>query len=332
VTVPIEAQVGQRLFVAMAGLTPDAGILARVGAGQVGGIILFGSNIADATQARALTAALQTAATAGGRPPLLIATDQEGGAIKRVSWIPPSLSPPQIGASADAGVAREQGRQAGAALFDLGLNMDLAPVADLSFSTASILYRQGRTFALDADLNARLVDAFAAGLAVAGVVPVLKHFPGLGYAQHNTDTTVVTLNLTRAGMAPGLLPYQRAATLPVVMLSNAVYTVIDPANAAGWSTAIIGGILRGDLAFRGVTITDSLTGAAAARGTTEAVLAVRAAAAGSDLILVNGSAASSVAVYDALLEASRDGRIPAAGLRASYDRILALKARLPVSR
>ncbi len=330
--VSAEVQVGQRLMVAMTGLTPDAGILARIRAGQVGGIILFGFNIVDASQVRALTAALQAAAAAGGQPTLLIATDQEGGAIKRVPWIPPTLSPPRIGATGDVGVAREQGRQTGSALLDLGINMDLAPVADLPFSTASFLYRQGRTFAFDPDLNAGLVAAFADGLAAAGVLAVLKHFPGLGYAQHDTDSTVVSLNLTRAGMAPGLLPYQRTTRLPVVMLSNAVYTASDPANAAGWSPAIIGGILRGDLAFSGVTMTDSLTGAAASRRTTEAVLAVRAAAAGSDLVLVNGSAASSVAVHDALLQAARAGTIPVASLRASYDRIVALKALLAVSR
>jgi beta-N-acetylhexosaminidase len=331
VAASLETLVGQKLVVAMTGLAPSPAILARIRGGQVGGVILFGYNVSTAAQLRSLTSALQAAAVAGRQPPLLIATDQEGGSIKRVSWIPPTLSPPQIGATGDASVARDQGRRTGLALADLGINVDIAPVADLPFSTDSFLYQQGRTFAFDADLNAVLVDAFAAGLAGAGVVPVLKHFPGLGYAEHDTDRIVVTMNITRTGLGPGLRPYQRAAGLHAVMLSNAVYTVFDPVNAAGWSPVLAGDMLRRDIGFSGVSITDSLTGAAAARGVPEASLAVRAAVAGTDLILVTDMQEdATAAVYDALLAAARADRIPLATLRASNDRILALKTKLPV--
>jgi beta-N-acetylhexosaminidase len=320
---------GQKLVVRMSGLVPDAAILARVRAGQIGGVVLFGANISDAAQVRTLTRTLQAAAAAGGQPKLLISTDQEGGSIRRVPWIPPTLSPPQIGEMASTSVAREQGRLTGIALADLGINVDLAPVADLPFSTASILYQQGRTFSFEADLNASLVDAFAAGLAAGGVVPVLKHFPGLGYAQHDTDSVVVTLNLTRTGLAPGLRPYQRVAGLHMVLLSNAVYTVFDPANAAGWSPAVAGDMLRRDNGFTGVSMTDSLTGAAAARGVSESSLAVSAATAGTDFILVlDKDEAAALAACDALLAAAEGGAVPVATLRASYDRIVRLKAGL----
>jgi beta-N-acetylhexosaminidase len=80
----------------MGGLEPDAALLARVRSGQVGGIILFRANVSDAVQIRALTGRLQSAALAAGRPPLLVAIDQEGGAVKRLPWLPPTLSPPEI--------------------------------------------------------------------------------------------------------------------------------------------------------------------------------------------------------------------------------------------
>jgi beta-N-acetylhexosaminidase len=89
--------VGQKLVVAMAGLTASADLLGRIRRGEVGGVILFGSNISTAAQVTALTAQLQGAARAGGQPTLLISTDQEGGSVKRIKWAPPTLSPPQMG-------------------------------------------------------------------------------------------------------------------------------------------------------------------------------------------------------------------------------------------
>ncbi len=112
------------------------------------------------------------------------------------------------------------------------------------------------------------------------------------------------------------------------MLSNATYTAYDTSRAAGWSRAISDTLLRGDLGFKGVTITDSLSGTAAARGLSPQLLAVRAAFAGTDMILVTGSEASTQIVYNTLLGNARNGTIPKSRLVASYDRILAMKAGL----
>jgi beta-N-acetylhexosaminidase len=111
------------------------------------------------------------------------------------------------------------------------------------------------------------------------------------------------------------------------MLSTAVYPAYSP-RAAAWSRAIARTLLRHDLGFRGVTITDSLSSAAAVRRTSASTLAVRSARAGVDLLLVTGSGVSSKSAYDAVLRAARSGAIPLAGLKASYARILKLKSRL----
>jgi len=157
---PTYAQlVGQKLMVAMSGTTPSSDLLGRVGRGEVGGVILFGSNITSAAALRALSATLQAAAANGGQPPLLIATDQEGGSIKRVPWAPPTLSPPQMGALGSTQTAFDQGKATG---FDLrcgGINNDLAPVADVPSSTSSFMYQQGRTWSFDASLTATLSDS-----------------------------------------------------------------------------------------------------------------------------------------------------------------------------
>jgi beta-N-acetylhexosaminidase len=305
-------------------------LLARARAGQIGGVILFGSNIYSAAQVEALTAKLQAAAAAGGRPPLLIATDQEGGAIKRIPWAAPTLSPPQMGSIGLASTARQQGAATGQALLGLGIDCDLAPVADVPGSTASFMYQEGRTWSFDPSVSATLSNAFARGLESAGDVPVMKHFPGIGYAAQNTDSSVVTIPNPISDLAAGLQPYSTAIakSIPMIMLSNATYTALDPVNGAGWSRAIAKGLLRDQMGFRGVTITDSLSGTAKARGIPVSTLAIRAAIAGTDMILVTGSEASTQATYQALLAAARAGQISRTRLLASYTRILTLKASL----
>ena len=317
-------------MVRMSGTTPSSSLLARIRAGQIGGVILFGSNVSSAAQVAKLDATLQAAARAGGRPPLLIATDQEGGTVKRIPWAPPTLSPPQMGSIGLASTARQQGVATGQALLGLGIVCDLAPVADVPGSSNSFMYQDGRTWSFDPTLTSTLSNAFARGLEAAGEVPVMKHFPGIGLATQNTDAFVVTITSSAARLAPGLQPYTAAVAkgVPMVMLSNATYTAYDPVNGAGWSRAIVKGLLRDQLGFRGVTITDSLSGTAKARGIPASTLAIRAAIAGTDMILVTGSEASTQATYQALLAAARAGSIPRARLLVSYNRILALKASL----
>jgi beta-N-acetylhexosaminidase len=328
---PTAAQlIGQKLMVSMAGTTPSADLLGRIRRGEVGGVILFGANISTASQVTALTAKLRAAAAAGHQPPLLIATDQEGGSVKRIPWAPPTLSPPQMGANGSTSVALNQGSATGNALLSLGINNDLAPVADVPASTSSFMYQQGRTWSFSATTTTNLSNAFATGLEAASVVPSMKHFPGIGFAGLNTDSHPVTIGASAAALAPGLRPYQTAIPngIPMIMLSNATYTAYDSANAAGWSLAIGTTLLRNQLGFRGVTITDSLTGTAVSRGVSQTSLSLRAAKAGTDMILVTGSEASTRAVYSALLAAAQAGSIARSTLLASYNRIIALKAHL----
>ena len=322
--------IGQKLVVSMNGTTPTASLLARARRGKIGGVIIHSTNFSSAAQLRSITTKLQQAAAGGGQPPLLIAVDQEGGPVKTVSWIPPTVSPPRMGELDSTTVAHRQGKRTGAALLDLGVNFDLAPVADVPASKSSFMYLQGRTWAFGAAKTARLSSAFAAGLADAGALASMKHFPGLGFAARNTDTNVVRISATKAELAPGLKPYKTAIAghIPLVMLSNAVYDAYDRGHAAGWSRPIGNGLLRNQLGFAGVTITDSLDGAAHARGIPTDPLAIRAAKAGTDLLLVTGSESASRSVYRSLLAAATDGTIPMDRLVGSYNRIAALKGTL----
>jgi beta-N-acetylhexosaminidase len=328
-TIPTTAQlIGQKLIVRMDGTTPSASLLGRIRRGEIGGVILFGANITTKEALIALTARLHAAAAAGRQPRFLIAVDQEGGSVKRIPWAPPTLSPPQMGALASTSVARTQGALTGQALKALGIDVDLAPVADVPFSTASFLYQQKRTWSFSASRTEWLTWSFADGLRQNGVIPTMKHFPGLGFATLNTDTHVVTIRRSIVELTPGLLPYKLTIShgIPLVILSNATYPAWDPGHAAGWSSAINTTLLRTRLGFKGVTMTDALDGTAAVRGVPTANLALRAAQAGTDMLLLTGSESSSAGVFKALVSAAQSGQISLTRLKASWMRILALKA------
>src|SRR4051794_11490306 len=190
--------IGEKLVVSMDGTAPSPSLLDRARRGRIGGVLIHGYNFSSAAQLTSITTKLQRAAADGGRPPLLVAVDQEGGSVKTVSWIPPTLSAPQMGARGSSDAARRQGRKTGTALLDLGLNTDFAPVADVPASTSSFIYQQGRTWSFDARETSRLANSFALGLSDGHALATMKHFPGLGFARRNTDDFVVHIGATRS--------------------------------------------------------------------------------------------------------------------------------------
>lgn len=315
--------VGQRFVVAMQGTTPSSALLARVRRGEVGGVILFGSNVQSAAQLRALSASLQRAARETGRPPFLVATDQEGGRVRRLRWAGPERPAPELGRLPGAAI-RLEGRRAGRALRLAGVNVDLAPVGDVPVGP-SFMAAERRTFASDPDAVATAATAFARGLADARVAATIKHFPGIGRAVRNTDRAAVEIVASSEDLDRDLAPFRVAIAsgAPIVMMSNATYPALD-AKPAAWSPRLLG-LLRNELGFGGVTMTDALDGAAATRGRTLPSAAALAAQAGVDLLLLTGSEAATAAAFERVVRLAEQGRIPRASLRASYERIVELK-------
>ncbi len=330
----LEELVGQKLMVRMGGTTPSQRLLRRIRRGEIGGVVLLGSNIRNRTQARTLTRRLQRAAREGDQPPLLIAIDPEGGDVRRVPWAPPTKTVPAMGRNGSTAVAYRQGRATGRALKALGINMDLAPVADIPRARSSFMNRQGRVFSFDAAVTTRLADAFARGLRDAGVLATMKHFPGIGLATRNTDRSAGVIRASKATLETDLRPYRRAIgnDLPVIMLSNATYPAYDPDAAAGWSRAIVEGLLRGELGFEGLSLTDSLDGTANARDVSAGDLAELATRAGTDMILLTGSERTTARIYQRLLRLAKAGRLDRPDLVASHQRILDTKALIGDSR
>ena len=319
--------VGQRLVVAMKGTAPGAALLARVRAGEVGGVILFGGNVRTVPQVRALTRAIRAAASAGGQPLPLIMADQEGGTTRRFASAPPFRSAAQLGLLAPAAL-RAEGRATAVALRRLGVDVDLAPVVDVPRVAHSFIAAQERAFSTDPARVTSLATAFAQGLADGNVAATAKHFPGLGRASVSTDVAAVTITASATQLDADLLPYRGliAAGVPLVMMSNATYTALD-AKPAAWSPAAQA-LLRRTLGFAGVTITDALDAVAVTHRRSVASTAVLSAQAGVDLLLVTGSEAESAAVFRRLVSAAATGKIPLAGLERSWARITALKGSL----
>ncbi len=317
--------VGQRLIVAMEGTSPSASLLRRVRRGEIGGVILFGHNVRSPAQVRALTQALHRAAEGAGRPRLLVMVDQEGGDLRRLRWAPPGRSAEELGRLGPRAL-RAAGRDTAEALRRNGIDVDLAPVADVPRVSGAFLTEQRRAFSSDPRRAATLATAFALGLGDGGVLAAAKHFPGLGGAVGNTDLAAVTITGSPGALAADLVPFRGlvAGGVPLVMLSSAIYPAYG-SEPALWTPAVHR-LLRRDLGFAGVTISDALEAVARTRRRSLEAVAFLAARAGTDLLLFAGSEASTAGVHAALVRSAVEGRLTRAGLERSHRRILALEA------
>jgi beta-N-acetylhexosaminidase len=319
---------GQRMVFGFPGTAPPPDLVRRIRRGEAGAVILLRPNAPSAAAARRLTARLQAIPRpAAVDVPLLVMIDQEGGLVRRLDG-PPSRSAAELGREGPR-AARAAGRATGRYLSRAGVNVDLAPVADVA-RPGSFLEATGRTFGRSPGRVAGASVAFAAGLRDGGVVAAAKHFPGLGAATRSTDEVPVRLAVGAAELRRvDLRPFRALVShgVPMVMLGTATYPALDPTRPAALSRRVATDALRGGLGFRGVTVTDALdTPALAPQGGAGAV-AVRAAGAGSDMLLHTGYAAGTASAA-ALARALRSGALSRAEAEAAVDRILALRAGL----
>ncbi len=240
---------------------------------ETAGVVLFGPNVSTAVGTQKLTTAVRRAA--GGDA--LVMTDQEGGDVRQLPF---------------ADTAEE--------VAAAGVNVNLAPVADVA-QPGSVM--AGRAFPTDVPGN---VVAAARELLDAGVMPTVKHFPGFGRATENTDDAPVTIEVSRDELETDLEPFNAAidAGVPLVMASHALYPALDPEHIASQSPAILEDLLRNELGFEGVVITDSLEAEAVLARSSVEVAAERSLAGGADLLLMTGRG-SWIHVFPHLLRRAR---------------------------
>ena len=303
---------------------PTSSLLARVAAGQVGGVILLGNGWTTEQATKTAIDRLQAVACGRGSP-LLVAVDQEGGTVRRFPWAAPTESAAAMRTAAEA---RAQASATAPVLRRAGVTIDLAPVADTISTPRSFLGT--RSFGSDPAAVATLVDAFVSGLQRSGVAATAKHFPGLGSAVTTTDDHPVTIARAKAFLTARLTPFRAAiaAGTKLVMVSNASYPALDPSGvAAVFSRSIVTDLLRDQLGFSGVVVTDALDAGAVVR---ESHAQSRALAAGVDLLLYSRTAAS-VTGYSTLVRDATASATVRENLAVAVQRVEALKASLKLT-
>jgi beta-N-acetylhexosaminidase len=318
---------GQLLSVGFDGPTAPSELLARVAASEVGGVMLFRPNIASAGQVGSLVAALRRAAPVDA--PLLVSIDQEGGLVQRLRGLatewPPMLA---VGGAGDVARTQQVGRALGEELAALGIGWDFAPVLDVHTNPANPVIGN-RAFGVTPEPVAAHAVAFWRGLRAAGVVGCGKHFPGHGDTRTDShlELPVVDHDLARL-RAVELAPFAAAARagMDSIMTAHVLYPALDADRPATLSRRILTDLLRGELGFRGVIVSDDLGMKAVADRWPIEELAVGSIDAGADHLLIREPAARQIAAHEALVRAAEARSDFRARVEESAARVAALKA------
>lgn len=297
-------------------------------AAGAGGVILFGS-YAPVN----LGPLLAGVAARGGATPPVVMVDEEGGLIQRVANLVGSMPwPRQMAATMSPGQVQAMAASIGARMAALGIRMDLAPVLDLDGTGVGPDNQNpdgSRSFSGNPQTATAYGLAFARGLLSAGVTPVVKHFPGLGGVGPNTDVATGYTHPLPTVQNHDILPFRAAvaAGMPAVMVSNAIIPGLSP-HPASMSMRATTGLLRDELGFRGLVVTDALNAQSIVNaGYNLGTAAPRALAVGADLLLYNSAhpAASFAQMVGGIEAAVSSGQLPLARLQQAARHVLAAK-------
>lgn len=327
----VEEKVGQLLIGGFEGTEIGDQATRLVQEYQVGGLILYGRNIAGAGQLVTLTNGLK--ALNGDGIPLFLSIDQEGGGVDRM---PPEVRRTPgaycVGQTGSVPAAQSYGDVLAAECAAFGLNLDFAPVLDVWSNPGNTVIGQ-RAFSADARTVAGVGPAAARRMMDQGIIPAVKHFPGHGDTAVDSHVGLPVVDkspeeLEETELIPFRAAIQSAGTdgqVPAVMVAHILLTQLDPERPASLSPAVVTGLLRDELGFAGAVLTDDLTMGAVTQSYGLGEAAVLAVEAGCDILLVCHGPDSVPAVRTALLEAAASGRITAERLDESVYRILRLK-------
>ncbi|MFI5849141.1 glycoside hydrolase family 3 protein [Micromonospora chalcea] len=323
---------------ALAGVDTPAEMVAKY---RLGGVILVGfsaddptsgnqatTNVDNPKQVRALTDGLRAAAgkLPTGAAPFLIGTDQEYGVVTRITdGVTLLPSPLAAGAAGNPALTEAAWRAAGAELAAMGINLDFAPVADVLVTRSTVI--GSRSFGADPATASPQVAGAVRGLQAEGVGAAVKHFPGHGLSAEDSHTELPVIKQSRVDLDRLAFPPFRAgigAGAMAVMSAHLDVKAVDPGTPATFSRKLLTDVLRGQLGFQGVVITDGMN-MAPAKKWSPGEAAVRALNAGNDLILMTPNVKQA---YDGLRAALKDGSLPRARLVEAVTRVLTMKFRL----
>ena len=334
----LEEKVGQLMMVGVDATAPKDSSTEAVDTHHVGNIFIAGRTTAGGQATQKVIASFTGKVGPGTTrsTPMLVATDQEGGEVQVLSGsgfseIPSAMDQSTQSRDQLVAAARTWGKE----LADVGVNMNLAPVVDLVDiprpTTNEPIGKWGREYGHDAATVSSQAGAFAEGMQASKVIPTYKHFPGLGRVTANTDTSanVVDSTTTRStDAAVGVFASAIAAGAQVIMVSSATYALIDPSAPAVFSSTIVTDMLRTEMGFSGVVITDDVSAATQVQGVAAGERAVRAVRAGCDIVLASADPTVAADMVKALIAAAQSDPAFAARVDESAARVLALKGGL----
>ena len=335
----LEEKVGQLMMVGVDAQAPKQSSNEAVDTHHVGNIFIAGRTTAGSQATQKVISSFTSKVGPGTThaTPMLVATDQEGGEVQVLAGSGFSDIPSALDQSAQP---RDQlvasARTWGKELADVGVNMNLAPVADLVDiarpASNEPIGRWGREYGHDAATVSSQAGAFAEGMQASKVIPTYKHFPGLGRVKDNTDTSagVVDSTTTRSADTAVSVIFGAAiaAGAPVIMVSSATYSLIDPSAPAVFSSTIVTDMLRREMGFSGVVITDDVSAAVQVQDVSAGDRAVRAIRAGCDLVLASADPTVAADMVKALIATARSDPAFAARVDESATRVLNLKKSL----
>ena len=320
---PLERKVAQLFLYGFTGRDSGAEIFRRLRRLDLGGVVVTGPNYTDAAGLGALAGEARRVAGSRKRVPPFVMAIQEGGELNSFPDLPPADAP------ADLPSAREAGSQAfdsARTLRSLNVTGVLGPVLDVGLESGSAL--GVRLYSDDPVEVAAYAVATVRAYRRARVFSAVKHLPGIGSADQSTQDGPATVGLGLPELRErDLIPFRAAieAGVPGVVLGHALYPISDFTVPASLSPAVATELLRDELGFEGVAITDNLADPAITALSTVPAAAVEAVRAGADMVFVSGPPGDQQAAFAALLRAVRSGRIPRARLDRAVGRILVAK-------
>ncbi len=323
----IDEKIGQMVMASVEGYSLDANGEDLINKYNVGGFIVLGENVRDTEQLQALVNSLKSA-NSKNKLPLFISTDEEGGRVSRMPEefkdLPSNRS---IGKTGSSEFALNIGKLISEELISFGINMDFAPVLDINSNPKNTVIGD-RSFGPDANIVTRLGIQEMKGMQSKNIISVVKHFPGHGDTSVDSHVGLPVIN-NDADRLKGfeLVPFANAIenNTDGIMIAHILLPKIDSDNPASMSKTIITDMLRDEMDFKGIVITDDMTMGAIVKNYNIGEAAVRSINAGSDIILVCHGFDNQVAVIDALRKAASDGRITQKRIDESLYRIIKLK-------
>lgn len=315
-------KVGQIVMIGVKGTEVNDDSLYMLHQYHMGGIILFDRNMESAEQTKKLIADLQ--AQAEQKVPLFIGVDEEGGDVVRgTSFLTPPPSQREIGQTGEVTKAEDSADKTAVALKKLGFNVNFAPVADVD--------SDARSFGPDGEQTTKFVQAASQGYEKNRVMYALKHFPGIGRGTVDSHQDISTIAASKEELEKrDLLPFkaiidERQPEDYFILVSHLRYPAYDAVNPASLSKAIQTDLLRGELGYRGLIITDDTEMGALAKHYSFRELGVRAVTAGADVVMVCHEYEHETGVYLGLLDAVKDGTISEDRINESVRRIVKAK-------